>query len=81
LNAAASKVSRLSVEGYIWRNYAAREKRPLAGLLEELFAGAVYAGFQNIELNDGFFTPALIDKVIALTRSKRMPSVCRWNHA
>jgi inosose dehydratase len=77
LRAAASKPSRLSLEGYIWQNYASREKKPLADLLEELFAGAPYAGFQNIELNDGFFTPALRDKVIALTRSNRllMPSV------
>ncbi len=77
LNAAASKMSRLSLEGYIWQNYASREKKPLADLLDELFAGAAYAGFQNIELNDGFFTPQLKDKVLSLTRSNRlsMPSV------
>jgi inosose dehydratase len=77
LLAAAGNASRLSLEGYIWQNYASREKKPLADLLEELFAGAPYAGFQNIELNDGFFSAALKDKVIALTRSNhlRMPSV------
>ena len=77
LHAANGKMSRLSMEGYIWQNYASREKKPLADLLDDLFAGAVYAGFRNIELNDGFFTPALKDKVIALTASNRllMPSV------
>jgi sugar phosphate isomerase/epimerase len=77
LQAAAPGASRLSLEGYIWQNYASREKKPLVDLLEELFAGASYAGFQNIELNDGFFTAQLKDKVLALTRSNRlaMPSV------
>lgn len=77
LNAADTKVSRLSMEGYIWQNYASREKKPLADLLDDLFAGAVFAGFRNIELNDGFFTPALKERVIALTASNRllMPSV------
>jgi sugar phosphate isomerase/epimerase len=74
---AAAPPSRLSLEGYIWQNYASREKKPLADLLEELFAGAPYAGFRNIELNDGFFSSALRDKVVALTRSNHllMPSV------
>jgi inosose dehydratase len=77
LTAAGKAPSRLSLEGYIWQNYASREKRPLADLLEELFATAPYAGFQNIELNHGFFSPALKDRVVALTRSHRllMPSV------
>ncbi len=77
LSAAGNQMSRLSLEGYIWQNYASREKKPLADLLEELFAGAPYAGFQNIELNDSFFTPAVKDRVIALTRSNQllMPSV------
>jgi inosose dehydratase len=77
LHAADPQQSRLSLEGYIWQNYAAREKKPLAGLLPELFDGAAYAGFRNIELNDGFFTPALKDQVVSLTRSHEllMPSV------
>ena len=58
LSAFAAKRSRLSLEGYIWQNYAAREKKPLADLLDELFATAPYAGYQNIELNNGFFGPA-----------------------
>src|ERR1700704_2259717 len=75
--AAERKQSRLSLEGYIWQNYASRQKRPLAELLDELFASAPYAGFQNIELNHGFFSPTLKDRVIELTRSHRllMPSV------
>lgn len=77
LSAAATAPSRLSLEGYIWQNYASREKKLLSDLLDELFAGAAWAGFRNIELNDGFFTTALRDKVIALTRSNGllMPSV------
>src|SRR6266853_2469042 len=77
LSAAGKPPSRLSLEGYIWQNFASREKKPLADLLDELFATAPYAGFQNIELNQGFFNPALKDRVLALTRSHRllMPSV------
>jgi inosose dehydratase len=75
--ASGAKRSRLSLEGYIWQNYAAREKKPLAELLEELFATAPYGGYQNIELNNGFFGPATRDKVLELTRKHklRMPSV------
>jgi len=77
LSAAGKPPSRLSLEGYIWQNFASREKKPLADLLDELFAGAPYAGFRNIELNNGFFTPALKDRVLELTRVNGllMPSV------
>ncbi len=77
LKAAGKERSRLSLEGYIWQNYASREKKPLVEMLDELFATAPYAGFQNIEVNNGFFTPALKDKVIDLTRRNHllMPSV------
>jgi inosose dehydratase len=75
--AAVAKPSRLSLEGYIWQNLAARAKKPLADMVDELFATAPYAGFQNIELNHGFFTAALREKVVALTREHglKMPSV------
>jgi inosose dehydratase len=75
--AAPRKQSQLSLEGYIWQNYAAREKKPLAELLPELFATAPYAGFRYIELNDGFFRAPLKDRVIELTRAHKllMPSV------
>jgi sugar phosphate isomerase/epimerase len=77
LRAAGKEQSRLSLEGYIWQNYASREKKPLAELLDELFATAPYAGFRNIELNHGFFSPELKDRVIELTRLNHllMPSV------
>lgn len=41
LHGAPAKTSRLSLEGYIWQNYASREQKPLADLLDELFAGAI----------------------------------------
>jgi inosose dehydratase len=77
LRAAEPERSRLSFAGYIWQNYAAREKKPIAELLEELFATAPYGGFRNIELSNPFFEPPLQDRVIALTRSNglSMPSV------
>ena len=74
---AAQKESRLSLEGYIWQNMANRAKKPLAEMIEELFESAPFGGFRNIELNHGFFTPALKDKTVALTRKHKllMPSV------
>jgi inosose dehydratase len=69
LSAAGKKPSRLSFAGYIWQNYAAREKKPLADLLDELFATAPYGGFENVELSNPYFEPALKDRVIALIRS------------
>ena len=77
LMGAGKKPSRLSFAGYIWQNYAAREKRPLAELLDELFATAPYGGFENLELSNPFFEPALKDRVIALTKLNglAMPSI------
>ena len=77
LAAAEKGKSRLTFAGYIWQNYAAREKKPLAEMLDELFATAPYGGFENIELSNPFFEPALVDRVIALTRSNglSMPSI------
>jgi inosose dehydratase len=76
-SAAGTQPSKLSLEGYIWQNIASREKRPLADMLGELYAAAVEGGYRNIELNDGFFTPALRPRVLELTRSNHlsMPSV------
>ena len=77
LRAKTPKKSRISLEGYIWQNLAAREKRPLTDMLKDLYAATAKAGFQNLELNNGFFTPALKDQVVELTRTHKllMPSV------
>ena len=77
LAAAEKPPSRLSLAGYIWQNYAAREKKPLTELLDELFATAPYGGFENIELSNPFFEPALKDRVVALIRSNglSLPSI------
>src|SRR3954451_21135849 len=77
LFAKSGKPSRISLEGYIWQNLAAREKKPLIDMLDGLYASAAKAGYINIELNNGFFTDALKDKVLQLTRANKllMPSV------
>ncbi|MGA8028605.1 MAG: TIM barrel protein [Bryobacteraceae bacterium] len=77
LLAATNEASRLSVEAYIFQQYASRQGKPLAAVLDEVFAMARNAGFTNIELNQEFFTPALRDRTLALVRSNhlRMPSV------
>jgi len=69
--------SRMSVEGYIFQQYAARQKKPLKDVLEEVFDMAHSAGFHNIELNQGFFEPDMRAGAIALLKSNQlsMPSV------
>ncbi len=75
--AAREHRSRLSAEGYIWQQYAARQKKPLSDVLDEIFPMARNAGFHNIELNQEFFSAPLRDRVAGLVRSNGllMPSV------
>ena len=75
--AAAAHRSELSVEAYIFQQYAVRQKKPLAGVLDEVIPFARQAGFSNIELNQEFFAPALRRRVLQLLRSNHlsMPSV------
>jgi hypothetical protein len=69
--------SRLSVEGYIWQQYAERQLKPLADVLDEIFPMARNAGFHNLELNQIFFTPELPSRVERLLQANdlAMPSV------
>jgi inosose dehydratase len=69
--------SELSVEGYIFQQYAQSLKRPMAEVIPEVLPMAHSAGFTNIELNPAFFAPELRDRTLALIRSQGlgMPSV------
>jgi inosose dehydratase len=75
--AAAAPGSRLSVEGYIFQQYASRQKKTLAGVIDEVIPFAREAGFKNIELNQEFFAGDLRGRVVELLRSNHlsMPSV------
>lgn len=75
--AEGSASSRLSVEGYIWQQYMASKGKKLGDGLEEVFGMARAAGFNNIELNTGFLTNELRDRVLELIQSNglSMPSV------
>lgn len=75
--AARFRTSRLSVEGYIFQQYARRHHKKLADVLDDIFPLARRAGFHNIELNQGFLTPELRSRVLQLVRenSLQMPSV------
>lgn len=75
--AADSGDSRLSVEAYIFQQYAQRQHKKLADVLPEVIPMARQAGFHNIELNGEFFTPALKEQTLDLIRANglRMPSV------
>ncbi len=74
---ASEPASRLSVESYIFQQYAERQKKPLGAVIDEIFPMVRNAGFHNIELNPAFFAPDLRDRVLAALRSNdlSMPSV------
>ena len=74
---ARESASRMSVEGYIFQEYAERQKKSLGDVLEEIFAIAHAAGFHNIEINHAFFTPELRDRTISSlgAHQLKMPSV------
>ena len=67
----------MSVEGYIFQQYAERMHRTLGEVVGDAFRMAHAAGFRNIEVGPAFFTPDMRDHVLALLRSLRlrMPSV------
>jgi sugar phosphate isomerase/epimerase len=74
---AASDSSRLSVEVYIWKQLLSRQHRTLTEGLGDIFSTAKAAGFQNIELDDDFFTPDLSARTLSLLQTNRLstPSV------
>lgn len=74
---ARSSGSRMSVEGYIFQQYAGRQKKPLGEVLEDVYGMAQAAGFHNIELNNNFFIADIREKSLALLRVNQlmMPSV------
>jgi hypothetical protein len=67
----------MSVEGYIFQQYAARQKKALSAIVEEAFGMARQAGFHNIEINQAFFEASMRSRTLASLRanSLRMPSV------
>jgi inosose dehydratase len=69
--------SRMSAEGYIFQQYAERQKKPLADVIDEVLPMVRNAGFHNVELNPAFFAPELRDRVLSALRSNglSMPSV------
>jgi inosose dehydratase len=69
--------SPMSVEAYIFQQYATRQKKRLDEVLAEVFHMARSAGFHNIELNQLFFTPDIRERTLASLRAKKwkMPSV------
>ncbi len=77
VSSAAVPKSELSVEGYIFMQYAQSLKKPLADVIPEVLPMARSAGFNNIELNQAFFQPDFRDQTLALIKAQglSMPSV------
>jgi sugar phosphate isomerase/epimerase len=71
------QASEMSVEGYIFQQYASRLKKPLGDVVSEVIPMARQAGFRNLELNDAFFAPESRERTVSLLRAQglSMPSV------
>jgi len=67
----------MSVEGYIFMQYAQRSGKSLADVVGEVLPMAKAAGFRNIELNPAFFASEIRSRVLSLISAQglRMPSV------
>ncbi|MBV8706463.1 MAG: sugar phosphate isomerase/epimerase [Acidobacteriaceae bacterium] len=77
LRAAGNSPSRLSMEAFIFQQYAYRQGKKLGNVLDEVIPMARAAGFRNIELNAEFFAPEIRTRTLNLVRSSKlsMPSV------
>lgn len=67
----------ISVEGYIFEQYAERRHKTLQEVVGDVLPMAAHAGFKKIELNPAFFAPELRAYVLSLIRAQglAMPSV------
>ncbi len=67
----------MSVEGYIFQQYAQSLKTPLANVIPKVIPMARAAGFRNIELNPAFLAPGIRMQTLSTIRSQglKMPSL------
>lgn len=67
----------MSVEGYIFQQYAERSQKSLAEVIPDVLPMARAAGFRNVELNPAFFAPEVRETSLSLLRSLdlKMPSI------
>jgi inosose dehydratase len=74
---AAPSKSKLSVEGYIFEQYAQALKRPLMEVIDHVLPMARAAEFRNIELNSHFFPPNRRQRTLSIIRQQglSMPSL------
>ena len=77
LSRAQPASSRMSVEGYIFEQYAQSLQKPLADVVGQVIPMAKAAGFHNLELGPAFFASGISEQVLRLVRSEglRMPSI------
>jgi inosose dehydratase len=77
LGVAKEPEEQLSVEGYIFQQYAQTLNKPLRDVIAGAFEMSRAAGFKNIELNQAFFAADIREQSTSLLRSYgfSMPSV------
>lgn len=56
----------LAVQGYVWQQALAREKRTIAEGVGDVLASFAEAGYRTVELTNAFFTPELAPRTLTL---------------
>ena len=72
IGAFANRTDRAVAQAYIWTQEMERRNQTLEHGLSEIFASTKRAGFNQIELMQDFFAPALRDRTIAELRRNSM---------
>ncbi|MGH9614583.1 MAG: sugar phosphate isomerase/epimerase family protein, partial [Bryobacteraceae bacterium] len=72
LYSAAKHAPHFATESYIWIQYAERNHKTLGECLDEVIPMARAAGFENVEMNQDFFTPELRDRSRTILVSNRL---------
>jgi sugar phosphate isomerase/epimerase len=69
----------LAVQGYVWQQALAREKRPIAEGVGNVIASMAEAGYRTVELTSAFFTPELTPRTLGLLTKHKLKLAVVYN--
>lgn len=78
LSAAVYKPT-LAVQGYVWQQALARDKRTIADGVADVIASFASAGYRTVELTNAFFTPELAPRTLDLLAKHNLKLAVTYN--
>ena len=69
----------LAVQGYVWQQALAREKRSVADGVDDVLASFATAGYNTAELTNVFFTPELAPRTLDLLAKHQLNLAITYN--